>query len=97
MAAPRKTVDVSQSGYSRSASLLAHNRVAASQHLNLPCIPVQLIRCLQAERTPLQLWMVHNASQSFKSDRTLTNFFVAVFVASERIFAVIYMDRLQPF
>ena len=41
--------------------------------------------------------MMHNALQCLKSDKAISNFFMAVFVALERILAVIYMDRLQAF
>jgi len=39
--------------------------------------------------------MVDDARQSFNSDRAFTDFFMAVLVAAERVFAVVEVDRLQ--
>ena len=58
-------------------------------------IPVQFIRRLQIYRNPLQGRMINDPYHSFSPDTALSDLFVTVLVAGERIFTVVHMNRPQ--
>ena len=66
-----------------------------TDHCDFLPVTILVIRCFQDEGAVLQKRMRHDTQQRVFSNHTEADFFMAVLVGSDWIFAVIQMDSLQ--